>query len=590
MHINTKGHAIGCCKRCAPKKNPDYYIEKKCLPVWYKDGVPQFHRPQCLIDLTFAEKMLIQKVSPFVPLHHLKQGVFGLKGHVCAFEQKIDEWVTSLPRKHDSVTTLKVLQTIRAEIGSDRPSQRAFLVRKKNVFEALEFLAEYSNEYKDIKIERHHLDWIEGDEGYLEGHEIHTEEVSTQEDQNSKTADMGPAHQQTNDPTAQCDNVGTFGYIDEGGNGLISQTDQDITEGLQDTIQKSGRMQDMTVDWPTVEDKAVNEYGNKRIFALAFPWLFPGGLGDVKDFNGDMKEWGKMMLYYEDGRFASDKIFCFFAMNYIIRHRNGSSGRYFVNTFHNNCPDTLEELQEEIQKGNSSFVNSLTYYTKRIKGSTPYWNQKRSEVYAWINHQVNEGNGAPSFFITLSCAEYFWADVIELLRDRLTVAGIDPSDCYVGSKKLVQIANDYSIVIQEYFQARVKLWLDTVGAKVFGIKHYWVRYEFAPGRGQIHAHLLAITADQAHYEHAYHLSRQDGGEKLRADYLSAWASAKFGLTASTGDGFDERQVDKENTPVRIRFSDVTGGDQGVHDDGQNLLRFCQYHTCSGFCLKKSEKR
>ena len=102
------------------------------------------------------------------------------------------------------------------------------------------------------------------------------------------------------------------------------------------------------------------------------------------------------------------------------------------------------------------------------------------------------GNGPPTFFITLSCAKYFWPDVIDLLRDRLKLAHIDDKDCYKGSPKLVQIVNDHSIVIQEYFQKRTITWLETVGKEILDIKHFWVRSEFAPGRGQIHAHLLAI--------------------------------------------------------------------------------------------------
>jgi hypothetical protein len=36
-----------------------------------------------------------------------------------------------------------------------------------------------------------------------------------------------------------------------------------------------------------------------------------------------------------------------------------------------------------------------------------------------------------------------------------------------------------------------------VGHDVFDVKHYWLRYEFAPSRGQIHAHLLAICSDHS---------------------------------------------------------------------------------------------
>ena len=45
----------------------------------------------------------------------------------------------------------------------------------------------------------------------------------------------------------------------------------------------------------------------------------------------------------------------------------------------------------------------------------------------------------------------------------------------------LQTVNDFANVIQEYFQERVVSWLDTVGKAIFDIKHYWIRYEFAPG-------------------------------------------------------------------------------------------------------------
>ena len=185
-------------------------------------------------------------------------------------------------------------------------------------------------------------------------------------------------------------------------------------------------------------------------------------------------EWGKRLLYYEDGRFAKDKLFCFFALNYIIRHRNSTAGKFFIEKFNRDSPESLEELKQSINDGDTRFVNSLTYFNKRLTGSSPYWFQKRSQLYSWINQHVELGNGTPSFFITLSCAEYFWPDGVELLKNRLSIAGLDTSECFIGSPKLVQLVNDYTIVIQEYFQQRVITWLETVGKDVFDIEHYWV--------------------------------------------------------------------------------------------------------------------
>ena len=114
----------------------------------------------------------------------------------------------------------------------------------------------------------------------------------------------------------------------------------------------------------------------------------------------------------------------------------------------------MEELQQQIRNGNMSFINSLTYYNKRVKGSNLYWRAKRSELYTWINHHVEKGNGVPMFFITLSCAEYHWHDIIRLLKQRMELAGKDSSQCYVGSKQMSTILKQYTSVIQEYFQQR----------------------------------------------------------------------------------------------------------------------------------------
>jgi len=346
----------------------------------------------------------------------------------------------------------------------------------------------------------------------------------------------------------------------------------------------------VNMQWPSVSEQPVNEFGETRIFFLAFPWLFPGGFGDPKDYPGDLGDWGEQMLFYEDTRFSSDKIFTFFATNYIIRHRNASSGRWFMDNFLHDSPETLEELQTKIQEGDTKFINSLTYFNKRTKGCNAFWMHKRSEVYSWINHHVEVGKGVPMFFITLSCAEYFWADVARLIKERLEIAGLDTSNCELGAKGFSQLVNDHTVVVQEFFQERVTTWLDTVGKAIFGIKHYWVRYEFTPGRGQIHAHLLAIPEDQSIYKLAHDAGNaasgsSDNNAMNRASILEKWAKEKFGLTAEVDPGFDSIQINPGNSPTKIRFTDVHDDEDSIIKDTQHLLKAVQTRKCSRFCMR-----
>jgi hypothetical protein len=70
----------------------------------------------------------------------------------------------------------------------------------------------------------------------------------------------------------------------------------------------------------------------------------------------------------------------------------------------NNIP-SLETLQKLINDGDVSFLEKLMYFGKIIPGTASYWRHKKAELYSWINHHVEHGRGAPSIFMTLSCAE-----------------------------------------------------------------------------------------------------------------------------------------------------------------------------------------
>ena len=51
------------------------------------------------------------------------------------------------------------------------------------------------------------------------------------------------------------------------------------------------------------------------------------------------------------------------------------------------------------------------------------------------------------------------------------------------------------LILEQLFQECVYELIKIIGLEVFGIKHYWARFEFAKSRGQIHLHLLGITDD-----------------------------------------------------------------------------------------------
>jgi hypothetical protein len=139
------------------------------------------------------------------------------------------------------------------------------------------------------------------------------------------------------------------------------------------------------------------------------------------------------------------------------------------------------------------------------------------------------------------------------------------------------------LVIQEYFQIRVKHWLSTIGKTLFKIKHHWLRFEFAPGRGQIHAHMLAIVDNKAVMRHAYDL-HSHGHTKLHAELLGRWAQDIFSMTCGGPTDKDKNQdtSTQQKHPASHYFHECNDKDA----DANRLLSTCQFHRCSNYCLRK----
>lgn len=583
------------CQHCVKFKDVGYFEKHKLLPIWYLNDEPQYHVPEELTCLTLAEKMLIQLAIPFIPLRHIKKGVFGISGHVCCFDQNVEDFINTLPRSPNDATVLHVLKEVTNEIGDVAARTQCYKVRRSKIACALFWLKKYNDEYKNVKIDMDALNWLNGEEGTLPVLSLSPSSQSDACDDNNQhesQVDFGPTPSLTKQNQNSGDNVTTFGYVDDAPSKVLSPMDVQIHNEVVDEVDRTNKKDEIKVQWPSTGPVPINEYSTTRIFVRAFPWLFPGGLGDIKDEPGDLSDWGQRLLFYEDGRFARDKFFTFFALNYITRHRNAKSGSWFIKGFNRNGPENLEELQQSLKEGKTTFINRLMYFNKCVTGSNSYWYQKRSQVYSWINHHVEAGHGPPNFFITLSCGEYYWPDILRLLRDRMTMAKDDRlNDCYQGSTKFTEIINDYAIVIQEYFQIRFKIWMEKIGKTIFGIKYYWGRFEFAPGRGQIHIHLLAIREDQNIFKLCYEDLKLPDGKKKRDQRLANWANDQFGLTATVNKDFETRQVSPQSSPCSIRLCDLSVTQNGLVEDQQNLLKFCQFHECNGFCLRrKGNKR
>ena len=89
----------------------------------------------------------------------------------------------------------------------------------------------------------------------------------------------------------------------------------------------------------------------------AYPWLFPGDVGDVN--NGEcgqvksIREWANYLIHYYDGRFQSGQLFTLYVFNMIQRHDNNKKGGYFFSdpNWLGKNPPSLNKLKDQERNG-----------------------------------------------------------------------------------------------------------------------------------------------------------------------------------------------------------------------------------------------
>ena len=269
----------------------------------------------------------------------------GFKRSRLLFYPRCELYSRGITKTPKDVTLVKLIHSHRIEMGGPL-NKRTFMVNKKRVLSALHWLKLHNCEYEDIYINENNMDWIPDDveEKLLDN--VHLIETNNEENQQFLIDnDLGPAPKQVNSVKEQ--NCGeenqSFGIIQQNGNGQISTEDKEINECMKECSKRT-----KTMMWPSIESEAVNEYDPMiKLFCNIFPWLFPGGIGDYNDRHTrqvTIKEWIEHLMQYQDGRFEKDKLFCFYALNYMNRHRNQSSGRFFVRDFYGKDEVTLQDI------------------------------------------------------------------------------------------------------------------------------------------------------------------------------------------------------------------------------------------------------
>ena len=134
------------------------------------------------------------------------------------------------------------------------------------------------------------------------------------------SVDMGPFQMQTlsglqGNLYNGCEIDSVLGLLPLMAPHLPKEKDIEIINAVNAELDCHSKKNSTSIQFPYASPTPINEYEeDNSLFTRAFPWLFPGGYGDFGQFREktmNVGDWVRKMLYYQNGRFAKDKIWCF---------------------------------------------------------------------------------------------------------------------------------------------------------------------------------------------------------------------------------------------------------------------------------------
>ena len=176
------------------------------------------------------------------------------------------------------------------------------------------------------------------------------------------------------------------------------------------------------MNWPSVDNLAINEYQRSFLATLPFPTLFPTGKGDptnpslLNDI--PLGEKVKHLVKFAEQingkwifQFASHPRFCYWAFNMIQRKQTLQQSGMFLKQNPGEAHLTIDELREMAAGDNShACISKISRYVANIAGSNAYWYKVREDLKAIVTTV-----GTPTFFFTFSSADMHWPELHRLL-------------------------------------------------------------------------------------------------------------------------------------------------------------------------------
>ncbi|XP_022817720.1 uncharacterized protein LOC111350390 isoform X1 [Spodoptera litura] len=215
----------------------------------------------------------------------------------------------------------------------------------------------------------------------------------------------------------------------------------------------------------------------RRLEELAWYFLFPdgkNGLHEERNIPITPLDYFQSRIMSNDRRFHRND-YLFYALSVVEYYRAKSS-----------ISVSCRMRQAQGEQTPQGLVDNIHLTMRNIRGSASYWRKCCSELIAMVRTL-----GPPSWFLTFSCNDLHWPDMIKalLIADNRSIHEIDE----ITFEMKLNLVQKYPIVVSRQFLLRInalmnyiKLNDNCLGGKVVD---YWHRIEFQ-NRGSPHLHML----------------------------------------------------------------------------------------------------
>jgi hypothetical protein len=458
--------------------------------------------PACLQDLSFAEKLMISRMYHNKFIVRVGCGQVKLKGNVILFTKPMQKVYAALPPPRNE------LQEVLAIVffGPTQPTIEDYkriplLVRHKKVIDALSWLKLNHRGYQDLSISMENLSQYREDEPPVVVEWRWSANGTMQPEGLSKHS------QDTREEEGVMEGKCPFIVHGLTSDRLAGKTTEQLKSLAFNHMENNGFALGIGH-----ASEPVATFDNPDLYPLAFPWLFPYGLGGIKNDNQVRVSEGariKHLLMYHDKRFQLDPTFVLMAFNH-QQIKSSSLGGHLL-AKHQSFPQVVEHLEQidtDVMKNlterikNDGFahpendaeaqcyrlLNDLDFVGSKVSGSVTQKKYMRNEIWSMISYL-----GAPSWFITFSPVDVkhplsiYYASTGETFKPDLSLLSSDKAYSLICENPVAG-ARFFNFIVKAFIKHILGIDADHDG--VFGKTSGYYGTVEQQGRLTLHLHML----------------------------------------------------------------------------------------------------